>query len=362
MADSSVTPRQETSAGASAGAGRAAASNASEAVTLAAIFAARKRIAPYVRRTPLVQSEWLSSRAGAPVWLKLESQQVTHAFKARGAFNAAVAAREAADARGPAVARPRLVAASSGNHGRALSYAAKLLGFPCTVFAAADTARTKLEAIRANGAELVTSAADFDAAETAAKQLAASAGADAVYVSPYNDAHVVAATGTIGVELFEDQPQLDTIIVPLGGGGLIGGIAAAAKAIRPSVRIIGVEAAANPAFHTARREGRPTPIDPLPTLADGVSGNFDPDSITLDLVNRLVDDIILVEEADIARAIRHLAAHERLIAEGAAALGVAAVATGLALALAQRGAQTAVIITGANIGGERLASILSARD
>jgi threonine dehydratase len=358
MRDSSATPPKERSARASASQGRGQGESRSDGLTLAAIFAARQRIAPYIRRTPLVRSEALSSGADGPVWLKLESQQVTYAFKARGAFNAAVALREAADARPSSAPAPlpRLVAASSGNHGRALSYAAKLLGFSCTVFAPASTPKTKLDAIRANGAELVTSAGDFDTAEAAAKQLAASAGDAAVYVSPYNDAHIVAATGTIGVELFEDQPRLDTIIVPLGGGGLIGGIAAAAKAIHPSVRVIGVEAAANPAFHTARRQGRPTPIDPRPTLADGVSGNFEPDSITVDLVDRFVDDIVLVEEADIARAIRHLAVHEHLIAEGAAALGVAALATG---AVRNR-TQTAVIISGANIDGERLASILGA--
>lgn len=356
----------------------------SQQMTLGRIFEARRRIAPYIRRTPLVQSDWLTARAGAPVWLKLESQQVTHSFKARGAFNAAVTWR---DQHGN---HTRLIAASSGNHGRALSYAAKLLGFPCTIYAASTTAETKLDAIRANGAELVTSAADFDEAEAAAKERAASStsssatsvrssavrslessstssdSATAIYVSPYNDEHVVAATGTIGVELIEDQPSIDTILVPLGGGGLISGVAAAAKAMRPSVRIIGVEAAANPAFHTARKQGGHTLIDALPTLADGVSGNVDRDSITLSLVAHLVDDIVLIDEAEIARAVRDLAVQERLIVEGAGALAVAAIATGRVAARSAAngsgGATMAAVISGANIGRERLAAILGANE
>jgi threonine dehydratase len=316
------------------------------------ILEARRRIAPYVRRTPLLPSEHLSTRAGgAPVWLKLESLQVTSSFKARGAFNAAVSVRE----RDRSGALPRLVAVSTGNHGRALSYAARVLGFDCVVFAPSTTPRAKLDAIRANGADLITSAADYDQAERDALALAASAGDAAVFVSPYNDARIIAATGTIALELFDDQPALDTILVPIGGGGLISGIAIAAKAIRPDTRVIGVEAAANPAFHTARARGAETPIDPRPTLAEALSGNFEPGSLTIDPIMRLVDDIILVDEAEIAGALRDLALHDRIVVEGAGAVAAAAVSSGR---VALRGGRTAVIVSGANIDSERLVSIL----
>jgi threonine dehydratase len=335
------------------------------------ILEARRRIEPYVRRTPLLPSDTLSARAGgAPVWLKLESLQVTGSFKARGAFNAAVSVREREGSRdgsdegsrggagNGSRALPRLIAVSTGNHGRALSYAARVLGFDCVVFAPSTTPRAKLEAIRANGAELITSAASYDDAEREALALAASAGDAAVFVSPYNDARIIAATGTIALELFDDQPDLDTIIVPIGGGGLISGIATAVKAIRPATRVIGVEAAANPAFHTSRARGVRTPIDPLPTLAEALSGNFEAESVTIDPIMRLVDDIVLVEEADIARAMRDLALHDRLIVEGAGAVAAAAVSSGRA---PTHGGRTAVIVSGANVDADRLATILSHR-
>lgn len=360
-----------------------------DTVSLAAVFAARRRIAPFVRRTPLIPSAFLSARAGGPVHLKLESLQVTHSFKARGALNAALSLREAGirpssgapPADPAAAAASRLVTASSGNHGRALSHAARLLGFACTVFAASSTPRTKLDAIRANGADLVITARDYDEAERDAKAFAHAgadsgagtaatagspenaAGARAVYISPYNDPRILAATGTIAIELFEELPDLDTIVVPLGGGGLISGIAAAAKAIKPGLRVIGVEAVANPAFHTIRRLGMLTPIDAQPTLADGLSGNVDTDSLTIALVSRLVDDIVLVEEADIARTVRHLAVHERIVAEGAGAITSAAISLGLITPRALHdGApgRIAAIVSGSNIDDDRLSSLMNA--
>jgi threonine dehydratase len=337
-------------------------------VTVDAVRAARERIAPYVRRTPLVASSWLSELAGADVRLKLESLQVTQAFKARGAFNAALTIRERASQRASesASARasegggdaPRLVTASTGNHGRALATAARAAGLTCVVFAPSGTPATKQNAIRAAGADLRADYPGYDEAESEALAFARQHGG--VYVSPYNDPLIVAGTGTIGLEIFDDHPDVDTILVPIGGGGLISGIATAIKALRPHVRVIGVEAARNPVFHTIRAKGLNANIDIQPTLADALGGNIEPGSITLDLVLRLVDDIVLVEEDAIASTIGALIDHDRIVTEGAGAIAAAAIASkrvGASVDLAGR--HVVVLVTGGNIDRAKLASLLA---
>jgi threonine dehydratase len=319
-------------------------------VDLETVRAARERIAPYVRRTPLVASSWLSELAGpgADVRLKLESLQVTQAFKARGAFNAALTIR----ARGGA--SPRLVTASTGNHGRALATAARAAGLSCVVFAPAGTPATKQNAIRAAGAELRADYPGYDEAEAAALAFAARDGA--VYVSPYNDPLILAGTGTIGLEILDDHPDADTILVPIGGGGLISGIATAIKALRADVRIVGIEAARNPVFHTMRTKGRDAPLDIQPTLADALGGNVEPESITIDIIHRLVDDIILVDEDAIASTIGALVEHDRVVTEGAGAIGAAAIAS---KRIDVAGRNVVVVVTGGNIDRAKLASLLA---
>ncbi len=320
-------------------------------MTMQDVFAARKRIAPWVRRTPLVPSDWLSSETGAQVRIKLESLQVTNAFKARGAFNIALSMPEP---------RPRLITASSGNHGRALSHAARMLGFQCVVFAPSTTPAAKLEPVRRSGATLNVESPGYDEAEAAAMQFARDqAAGGAMFVSAYNDERIIAATGTIAMEICEDDPAVDVILVPIGGGGLISGVAMAAKAMRPGVRVIGVEAAHNAFMHTARARGAMALIDVQPTLADGIAGNNDLDSITFDYIQRFVDDIVLVSEEEIADALRGFAARERLIVEGAGAVATAAL-------LAKRidnidGRHVAVIASGSNIDLTRLAPILASQ-
>jgi threonine dehydratase len=321
-------------------------------VDLAAVRAARERIAPYVRRTPLVASTWLSELAGADVRLKLESLQVTQAFKARGAFNAALTIRErGGDREGEA---PRLVTASTGNHGRALATAARAAGLSCVVFAPASTPATKQNAIRAAGADLRAVYPGYEEAEADALAFASSDGA--VYVSPYNDPLIVAGTGTIALEIHDDQPDIDTILVPIGGGGLISGIATAIKALRSDIRVIGVEAARNPVFHTMRAKGRGATIDIHPTLADALGGNVEPESITIDLVQRLVDDIVLVDEDAIAAAIGSLVENDRVVTEGAGAIAAAAIAS---KRVDVAGRKVAVVVTGGNIDRAKLAALLA---
>jgi len=312
------------------------------------ILRARRRIAPYLKPTPLVESAWLSQLAGARVWLKLESQQRSNSFKARGAFNA-VAARVERD---PAAAR-QLVTASAGNHGRALAEAAEVFGVSLVVFTPADAPQTKLAAIRRHGAELRAEGRDYDDAERLARTFAGDHGA--AFVSPYNDPDVIAGAGTIALEILEEAPGIHVLVAPIGGGGLISGIAAATKAVAPANRCIGVEAEASHPFLTGTRAGRLVPITPQPTLADGLAGNPDPDTITFALIQRLVDEIVTVSEADLASAIIGLVEHEHVIAEGAGAAASAAIA---GRRIAVEGRRVAAIVTGSNIDRARLASVL----
>ena len=313
---------------------------------------ARRRITPYVRRTPLVSSAWMSEAAGATVSLKLESLQVQHSFKSRGAFNAVIALRE----RG-ALAGRHLVTASAGNHGRSLALAARTFNLPLVVFTPVDAPKTKLDAIRELGATLRAEGGDYDEAERMAKLFAGTSGA--LFVSPYNDPDVVAGASTIALEVFEDAPDVDTVVVPIGGGGLIGGVAAVAKAIRPGCRVVGVEAAASCAFQTSLRAGRLVEIVPGPTLADGLGGNPDPQTITFELVQRFVDEIVTVTEDEIGRAIVALARSEHLIVEGAGAVGVAALMAGR---VPVTGRRVGVVVSGSNIDLSKLAALLGAQD
>jgi threonine dehydratase len=317
-------------------------------MTAVDILRARRRIAPYLRPTPLIHSPWLSERAGARVWLKLESLQLSNSFKSRGAFNAVIARLE----RG-APGGERLVTASAGNHGRALAAAAEIFHVPLVVFTPADAPQTKLAAIRRHGAELRAEGRDYDDAERLARRFAGEHGA--AFVSPYNDADVIAGAGTIAFEIFEEAPAVDTLVLPIGGGGLISGVATAARALAPEHRAVGVEAEASHPFLTATRAGRLVPITPGPTLADGLAGNPEPDTITFGLIQRYVDEIVTVSEDDLAAAIAGLVEHEHLIAEGAGAIAAAAIA---ARRLALNGRSVVAVITGSNIDYERLVSVL----
>lgn len=247
---------------------------------------------------------------------------------------------------------PPLVTASAGNHGRALAWAAANEGLAVTVYVPAGAPRLKIAAIRATGAALVE-CTDYDAAERQAKEHARSGGA--IYISPYSHADVIAGAGTIGLEIHEDWPAVDTIVVPVGGGGLISGIALASRQLSRSVEVVGVEAAASSPFTRSLAAGRIVPIDVLPTIADGLAGNLDPETITFDVVREHVALIALANEADLRSAVSSVVAEERLIVEGAGAAGVAAVLGG---GLALTGRHVAVVLSGANIDPDRLKSLL----
>jgi threonine dehydratase len=316
-------------------------------IVLDDVRAAAERIRGRVLRAPLRRSEWLSGVTGADVHLKLEVVQPTSSYKIRGAFNAAMRVRERADDGNDL----RLVTASAGNHGRALAYAARALGLPLTVFIAANAPRAKADAIRAAGAEL-RECADYDDAERQAKRHAAEGGG--LFISPYSHPDVIAGAGTIGIELLEDLPAIEAVIVPIGGGGLVSGIGIAVKALSPSTRVIGVEVSASSPFTRSLAAGHLVTIEVGPSLADGLTGNLDPDTITLDIVRDVVDEIVVVDEPILRRALAGIVTNEHLVIEGAAAAGPAAILGGQ---IDLRG-NVAVILTGANIDRERLVDVL----
>ena len=314
-------------------------------VSIDDITEAAERLTGFTFQTPLRISEWLTT-AEANVFFKLEAIQPTCSYKIRGAFNAV---QKIADV---GSVDQRLVTASAGNHGRALAYSCSVFALPLVVFIAEDAPRAKVDAIRRNGAEL-RPCATYDEAERQAKAFAAAGGG--TYISPYSHPDVIAGAGTIGLELVAQQPDLNAVIVPIGGGGLISGIGIAIKALSPSTRVIGVEVAASCPFTRSLEAGRLVTVDVGPSLADGLTGNLDPDTITLDIVRDVVDEIVLVEEPLLRQALAGVITHEHVVIEGAAASGPAAI---LGSHIPLEG-NVAVILTGANIDAERLSDVLS---
>lgn len=325
------------------------------------MLSARRRISRFVRRTPLIQSSWLSRLAHADVHLKLETLQVTNSFKIRGACNALLCLLEErrspdSDRRHSRSESESVVTASAGNHGRAVACAAEALGVRATIFTPAAAPETKLSAIRRHGADLRAIATDYDEAEQLAKEFARSEGA--VFISAYNDRDVIAGAGTIALEIMEDLPAVNAVVCPLGGGGLLSGIATTLRQLNPSCRSVGAEASASPPFHTSLAAGHITTINVRPTIADGLAGNLDPEAMTFDIVRRTIDHVELVSEEELAEGIRGLLSEEHLIAEGAGVAGVAAVIAGR-LQLERR--TVAVILSGANIDAAKLSALLTGR-
>jgi len=276
------------------------------------------------------------------VFLKLEVVQPTSSYKIRGALNAALKLQESA------IENVRLVTASAGNHGRALAVAAESLNLPLTVFIPGDAPRSKVDAIRALGAEL-RFCPNYDEAERQAKRFAAESGG--VYISPYSHPDVIAGAGTVMLEVLDDLPSPDCVVVPVGGGGLLSGIGIATKARTPSTQVIGVEVEASHPFTASLAAGHLVTIDVGPSIADGLAGNLDPDTITFDIVRRVVDRIVVVGEEELRRGVVGALGNEHLVIEGAAAAGLAALSSGQ---LDVKGQRVVAILTGANIDAEKL--------
>lgn len=288
-----------------------------ERITLRDLYVARARIGPWIRRTPLVVSPSLSALGRARIALKLETAQDTGAFKLRGATNFIRAGADMARTRG-------VVTVSTGNHGRAVAHAARRIGARAVICMSELVPANKRDAIEALGAEARIIGRGQEEAEVEAQRLVREEGLALVH--PFDDPLVIAGQGTIGIEILEDQPEVDTVIVPLSGGGLVSGLAIALKAADPRIRVVGVTMEQGAAMYESVRAGRPVDVEEAPSLADSLGGGIGLDNrYTFELIRTLVDDYVLVTEAEIARAMRHLYRNERVIAEGGGAVAVAAV-------------------------------------
>jgi len=312
----------------------------------AAVAAAAERLRGIVVQTPTVPSAWLSAATGGEVRCKLENVQTTGSFKLRGASHALLAMPAADRARG-------VVAASSGNHGLALAAAAQRLAVPVTVFVPSSTPPEKRARIAARGATVHVHGDDCVDTEAHARAVAGSTGRR--YVSPYNDADVVAGQGTVMVELLEQWPEVQTVYVAVGGGGLVAGMAAYGKARRPALEFVGCSPAQSPAMADCVRAGRIVDVPCGPTLSDSTAGGVEPGALTFALCRELVDRWLEVDEAAIAAAMRGMLEHEHQLVEGAAGVAIAAC---LADARA-RGRRSAVVVCGANVPLVTLRSLLA---
>jgi threonine dehydratase len=306
---------------------------------------AAQALAGAIAKTPLVPAPVLSQIAGCEVWLKLETQHPTGSFKERGALNKLLTLKD--NERGAGV-----VAMSAGNHAQGVAYHARRLGIPATIVMPEGTPFTKIDRTQLLGATVVLQGDSLVAARRAADALARDKGL--VPVHPYDDAKVIAGQGTIALEIHADQPDLDMLVVPIGGGGLISGIAVAAKALHPKIEIIGVQSVLYPSMRDVVHGRTPDIAIAASTLAEGIAVK-EPGKLTRRIVAALVADILLVEDSEIERALEHLIDREKLVAEGAGAAGVAAL-----LANPQRfhGKRVGIVITGGNIDARLLASVL----
>jgi threonine dehydratase len=282
-------------------------------INLQRIKRAQKRLANIVLKTPLVHSEYFSKISNNNIYLKLENLQKTNSFKIRGAFNRMSLLDEEEKALG-------VIAASSGNHAQGVAIAAENLKISATIIVPSNISMDKLEKLK-NYDVRVVQKGDFTTIEPDARDL--SRKENLVYISPYNDVEIIAGQGTIALEIFEELSQVDYIIVPIGGGGLISGIAVAAKAIHPGVKIIGVQTEGASTMYESWKSGKIVKVDEHETLADGLSGGLEEGALTFRLIQTHVDKIVLVKEESVRTAISDLWKNENQIVEGAGATVVA---------------------------------------
>lgn len=309
-------------------------------VSLPQVLQARERLAPYLQPTPFEAAPGL----GEGVWLKLENANRTHSFKVRGALNALLSLPDDVRVRG-------IVTASSGNHAQAISYAAHLLGVQVRVLMPVFTAKRKVAGVRRWGGQAVLFSDDYGETEREALRIARDEGL--TYISAYSHPDVIAGQGTIALEIFDALPDVERVIVPVGGGGLISGIALTIKSLKPSVEVIGVNPAVSPDMYNYFYDAR----EPLAhdSLADALPGEIEPGSVTFTLVRQWVNSIVRVGEPEIAAAMRWMVADQGWMAEGGAVVGVAA----LQSSVIPPGGATAVVISGGNVDADTLARVLA---
>ena len=318
-------------------------------IGLVEIEDARDRLKGHVERTPLVRSESLSRFVGSPVFLKLENRQTTGSFKLRGATNAVLGLSPDERKRG-------LVTASTGNHGRALAHAASEQGLTATICLSSLVPRNKVDAIRDLGADIHIVGKSQDDAMDEVMRLARDEGMNVI--PPFDDPRIIAGQGTIGLEIIEDLPDVGTVLIPLSGGGLAAGIAAAVKARRPEARLVGISMQRGAAMHASLAAGKPVNVEELDTLADSLGGGIGLDNRwTFAMCRALLDEVILLDEEEIAAGIRHASLEEGETIEGAAAVGIAALLSGKI----RPAGPTVLIVSGGNIDPELHRTIVDNR-
>lgn len=309
------------------------------------VRAAQRALIPAVRRTPLLVSGTLSKEFSADVRLKTENLQHTGSFKIRGASNRLSRLTEHERARG-------VIAASAGNHAQGVAVAATAFGVRATIVMPRTTPLAKIEATRSYGGEVVLLGDSYDDAQREAESMARERGL--LTIPAYNDEFIVAGQGTTGVEIVEDMPDVDVVLVPVGGGGLAAGIGVAVKALAPAARVIGVQVDAAPGVRVSLDAGRPTAVAPAPTIAEGIAVGG-PGDVTFPLLQRYLDDLVLVDEDDVAQAMVLLMERSKMVVEGAGAVGVAAL---MANKVEVAGKRVAVLLSGGNVDINMIARVV----
>lgn len=314
-------------------------------VTLGDVYAARRRMGRWVRRTPFERSQLLSNLTGGEVWLKLENRQLTGSFKIRGASNKIALLSKDEIKKG-------VVAASSGNHAQGVAYAARELGVKAAIVVPGNTPHVKRDAIRALGADLTVHGDEYMEAERLAQKMSAERGMP--FLSPYNDEALIAGQGTVGLEMVEDGSGLDAVLVPVSGGGLISGVATVVKGASKA-EVIGVQTIASPVMHASIKAGRIVDIPMYDTVAEGLHGGIEQGSVTFPICQKLVDDWIDVKESTIVEALRLMLLRQHEVIEGSGAVGVAAL---MENPKRFKGKSVGVVISGGNIDEELLRRLL----
>jgi threonine dehydratase len=314
-----------------------------EPPTIDDIRAAAERIKGAVIRTPMLVSRTLSEIIGAEVWLKFENLQFTAAYKERGALNKLLQLSPEERKRG-------VIAASAGNHAQAVAYHARRLGIPATIVMPEPTPTVKVTQTAGHGATVVLFGGVFDDAYTKARELSAEKGY--VFIHPFDDPQIIAGAGTVGLEMLEDAPDLDTVVVPIGGGGLMSGVSIATRAVKPDIELIGVETELYPSMKCAI-EGCNRPLGG-DTLAEGIAVK-QPGELTSRILKQYANDVMLVSERELERAVAMLVGIEKTVVEGAGAAGIAAMLTDPGRF---RGKKVATLLCGGNIDTHLLANVL----
>ncbi|MDR0297259.1 MAG: bifunctional threonine ammonia-lyase/L-serine ammonia-lyase TdcB [Streptococcaceae bacterium] len=316
-------------------------------ISIQDVFAAKHTLKPYARQTPLLQTMFMTAQTGGQVYLKLENTQLTGSFKFRGAFNKIAQLTEEEKARG-------VIACSAGNHAQGVALTSRLLGIRSIIVMPKGAPQAKVDATRGYGAEVMLEGAQFDDSKAFCEQYAKEH--NITYIPPYDDVEVMAGQGTIALEIIEALEDVDVILVPVGGGGLISGVAVAAKTINPEIKIIGVQAENCHGMTASYRAGKKMRHDEAPTIADGCHVAY-PGDLTFDVVSALVDDMILVSESEIELAMKDLIQRTKIIAEGAGALASAAILSGKADAYVT-GKKAVAIVSGGNVDLGRVEDVV----